>query len=216
MLTILDEKGKPLGVQSIPESFAEGKKVIVDLGTGNGRFSYLLAKSMPENAVIGIDPVALNLEEYWKKARKNLHRQGQRNLLYVIASAENLDPSLHGIAQEIYVNFPWGSLLEGIVKGQAGILRGIAALGQKGTPVHLHFSYSSLHDAGEIARRKLPFLTPEYILGDLKEAFLRAGLEILSLRTMEGEELKEFGSHWSKILYLGKSRDVYALECVVS
>lgn len=216
MLTILDEKGKTTAIPAVPEPFLEGKKVIVDLGTGNGRFSYLLAKSMPDAAVIGIDPVALNLEEYWKKARKNLHRKGQRNLLYIIATAENPDPSLQGIAQEIYVNFPWGSLLEGIVKGQPGILKGISSLGQKGTPVHLHFSYSSLHDAGEISRRKLPILTPEYILGDLKEAFRRSGLEILSLRTMEEEELKAFGSHWSKILYLGKSRDVYALECVVA
>ncbi len=37
--------------------------------------------------------------------------------LYVVAAAEELPQELYHKADKIYVNLPWGSLLEGVVKG---------------------------------------------------------------------------------------------------
>lgn len=212
MLKILEGK-KIIETEDLSAIGKRFDKVVVDVGTGNGKYVYDLALANPETLYIGIEPAADNLLEYAKKAMKNIARKGAGNLIYLISSVEALEGSLEAVADEVYVNFPWGSLLEGVVKGEEEILSKLAMLAKGDAALHLTFSYSSIHEPAEIIRRGLPELNEDYIGGVLKRRYEDCGLDIESFRLMEGGELKGYGTFWAKRLFLGKSRDVYALEC---
>ena len=212
MLKILEGK-KIVEVEDLSVLRKTFHRVIVDVGTGNGKFVYDLALANPDVLYIGIEPAADNLLEYAKKAMKNISRKGSGNLVYLISSVEALDESLAGIADEVYVNFPWGSLLEGVVKGEEAILSRLSMLAKEDAALHLTFSYSSIHEPAEITRRGLPELNEAYIGGELRRRYGGCGLALGSFRVMEDKELKGYGTFWAKRLFLGKSRDVYALEC---
>lgn len=212
MLKVLEEN-KIVDWETIGTKIQGFEKVVVDLGTGNGKFAYDLALKEPNTLVIGIDPVADNLFEYWKKARKNIYRRGKGNLFFVISSIEALTEDLNGIANIVYVNFPWGTLLEGVVKGDEIMMRKIARLGKIGAKLQFSFSYSSIHEPEEIRRRGLPLLSLNYMEIALRKAYARAGIAIESIAEKDGADFKNFGTYWSKILFLGKSRNIYTLDC---
>jgi hypothetical protein len=80
--------------------------VLVDIGTGDGRSVRHLAATRPSWLAVGVDAWRENL---WEASRK-----APPNALFVIANALALPREMHGIAGWITVNFPWGSLLEGL------------------------------------------------------------------------------------------------------
>src|SRR5262245_58711732 len=83
--------------------------VWLDLGTGDGRFVQWMARQNPARFFIGIDACRENLRASSLKARPNV--------LYLIAAAELLPAELMGVARRITINFPWGSLLDGLLAG---------------------------------------------------------------------------------------------------
>jgi len=102
----------------------------VDVGTGDGRFVVRTAAAAATAATatsllaIGVDASNDKMSEGVRRARK----ARLDNALFVVASAEQLPHELAGVAGLVTVHFPWGSLLEGIVGGDTGIVRGLAGL----------------------------------------------------------------------------------------
>lgn len=187
------------------EESSNYSKIVIDLGTGNGKFVYELALYNPDILFIGIEPTASNLFEYSKKANK--HKVN--NLIYIITSIENMDDVLNGLADIVYINFPWGSLLEAIVKDMPELLGKIALLGKKGAEFNFTFAYSTIHEPVEIEKRKLPLLTDDYLKLKLSEIYKEAGLIIETCTNLKPQDINKFGTLWAKKLFLGKSRDVY-------
>lgn len=183
------------------------KTIHIDLGTGNGKYIYDLAVKDPCTLYIGIEPTASNLYEYSKKANKNK----LNNLIYVISSIENLSDDLNGLADKVYINFPWGSLLEVIVKDLPELLNKISLLGKSKSEFHFTFAYSAIHEPVEIEKRNLPILTEEYLFTNIKEIYLKAGLSVESCINITPQEVNKFGTLWARKLFLGKSRDVYKI-----
>ena len=70
------------------ELTAGHSRVIIDIGTGDGRFVYSLAQAHPEWFCIGLDPARENLARYSSKLSRKLRRRRLSNVLCVIASAE--------------------------------------------------------------------------------------------------------------------------------
>lgn len=190
-------------------------RVVYDLGTGNGKFAYEIALKEPRTLVIGIDPVMENLGEYAKKFHKSIAKRDHPNLLFLIDSVESIDSRLAGTADDIYVNFPWGSLLEGIAKGEAPILNQISKLGKQGSLLHVAFSYSSIHETAEVTRRALPQLTDEYFKEVLEPRYKLAGISIDQHILLDDEGLHSIGTFWAKTLYRGKRREIHSLECTI-
>ncbi|MDD2370789.1 MAG: methyltransferase domain-containing protein [Firmicutes bacterium] len=206
MLRILINK-KIEELDNINDLLEQYKYINIDLGTGNGKFVYDLAKKNPNTFYIGIDPTASNLFEYSKKAQK----YKIKNIIYIISSIENLNDDLNNLADIVYINFPWGSLLEGIVKDMPEILNKISLLGKSGAEFNFTFAYSSLHEPAEIEKRQLPILSTDYLLSDLTEIYKKANLKIVSCIDLTPPEINVFGTLWSKKLFLGKSRDVFRI-----
>lgn len=180
-------------------------EIVIDLGTGNGKFVYDLALNNPDILYLGIEPTACNLYEYSKKANKNK----VNNLIYIITSIENMDDELNGLAEKVYVNFPWGSLLEAIVKDIPELLGKIALLGKKGAEYNFTFAYSTIHEPVEIEKRNLPILTDDYLKSKLSAIYKEVGLIIETCTNLKPQDINKFGTLWAKKLFLGKSRDVY-------
>ena len=91
------------------------KGVVVDIGTGDGRFVCELAKDNPDKFIIGIDSSKENLRKYSSKILKKPSRGGLKNILYIWASVSDLPRDLIGVANQVFINFPWGELLKGIL-----------------------------------------------------------------------------------------------------
>jgi 16S rRNA (adenine(1408)-N(1))-methyltransferase len=98
------------------------REVVIDLGTGDGRYVRQIARDHPELFAIGVDACRENLRE--------VSRRVPSNVLYVIADALALPGELAGLATRITINFPWGSLLRGLLYGDAGLLAGLQTITQ--------------------------------------------------------------------------------------
>ncbi len=174
--------------------------VAIDLGAGDGRFAYWRAIDRPRELVIAIEPVRENVRELSAKAAKKPERGGAPNALYIAASIEQMPPELRGIADAIFVTLPWGSLMRGIILGDALVLGGIASLGHEGGAVRMALNTRIFDDPVPIEIRDLPELTPEYARDTLAPAFAAARLRIDEARWMEAEEVAALATTWAKRL----------------
>ena len=104
------------------------KEVVVDLGTGDGRFVFSYARENPNSFVIGVDPSHKQMSIYSKKVNK----EKLENAIFVVGSVEKLPEMLNKTADRVFVNFPWGSLLGGIANAESDIVKNISGLLKKG------------------------------------------------------------------------------------
>ena len=114
--------------------------VLVDLGTGDGRFVAHVARIHPDWMAIGVDACRENLREQSRRA--------SGNALYVIANALALPSELAGIATRVTTNFPWGSLLGGLLSGDRGLLDGIHTLAGESLDLEIRLNADALRDQG--------------------------------------------------------------------
>ena len=94
-----------------------GEGVIIDIGTGDGRFVYQSARRNPNKFFIGIDPNTPPLEKISEKIHRKPAKGGAPNVLFVQSSIEDLPAELDGVANEVHIHFPWGSLLRAVATG---------------------------------------------------------------------------------------------------
>ncbi|HEY4492116.1 MAG TPA: class I SAM-dependent methyltransferase, partial [Acidobacteriota bacterium] len=99
--------------------------MIVDLGAGDGLFVYHYARKNPNHFCIGIDSNRRPLEGISEKIHRKGSGGGAPNVIYLQAAAEALPQELQEIANEVYVLFPWGSLLKGVATGDIDLLTNI-------------------------------------------------------------------------------------------
>ena len=125
--------------------------MIVDLGTGDGRAALTLAETEPRTLVIGIDADAASMAETSRRAARPSAKGGHPNLLFVAAAAEAPPPELLGLADEIRILFPWGSLLRGVLGADERVARGIAGLARSGGRVSAIVSVTPRDGLGGIA-----------------------------------------------------------------
>jgi 16S rRNA (adenine(1408)-N(1))-methyltransferase len=155
--------------------FAE---VLIDLGTGDGRFVYDFAGAHPDTLCVGVDAVGEAMRELSLKATRKPARGGRANALYVVAAVESLPPELRGLATRVTVNFPWGSLLRALVEPDAAVLAGVRALLRPGGRLTALINLSVLEDRPYAERLRLPDVTAEHVENILRPGWRAAGLDI--------------------------------------
>ena len=121
-----------LGANELAERVEAASRVVADVGTGDGRAALEHARNRPDLLVVAIDLNRDNLAECARKAARPAARGGCPNLIYVWADAGSPPFALHGLADAVWVLYPWGSLLAGIVEPDRTILHGLRALGTPG------------------------------------------------------------------------------------
>lgn len=118
--------------------------VLLDLGTGDGQFVLRAARESARAGsglfVIGVDACRENLRE--------ASCQAPTNALFVIANAQDLPAELYGLAGQVTINFPWGSLRDGLLQGEPALLAGLRAVMRAGARLEVRLNASALAEAG--------------------------------------------------------------------
>lgn len=172
---------------------ANHQRVILDLGTGDGKFALHHARTFPSHFVIGVDSCRENLRE--------LSRTKLTNLLFVIASAQDLPNELNGLASHITINFPWGSLLESLLIGDNKLMHGLASIARANADIDIRLNGGALTEAGT---------TLEGGTKAIYNNLLKSGWRIKTLIAMEKTALRKFPGTWAKRLAFG--RDPRAMQ----
>lgn len=172
-------------------------EVIVDLGTGDGRFVEYLARRYPARGAIGVDACRENL--------RTSSRTAPENALFVVADALALPCGLHGVATGVTVNFPWGSFLRGLLDGHAGLLRGLRAIGRGGSALTIRVNGGAMAEAGWTIEEG----------GARIAAVLRgAGFAVGPAETMEAAQLRACPTTWAKRLAFGRDPRALRVDAV--
>jgi hypothetical protein len=187
METIRGKKSLELDVNGWKDRLASYKRIALDLGTGDGRYARTLAESKTNWFIIGVDPCRENLREH--------SRARLPNLLFVIASAQELPHELEGLISHITINFPWGSLLEGLLVSDSSLMRGLKSISCPKASLDLRLNSGALAEAG-----KTLVAGTDTIYFNLRAT----GWQLKQPVMMDAGALKQFPSTWAKRLAFGR------------
>lgn len=193
METIRGRKSLGLNFNEWKDRLTHYDRIIMDLGTGDGRYARSLAEAHPRWVIIGVDACRENLRE---------HSQTKLpNLLFIIASAQDLPHELDGLISHITINFPWGSLLESLLTGDPKLIRGLKSVSRPQVSLDLRLNGGALAEAGK---------TLEAGTDKIYFNLLQAGWQLKYPVMMDAGALKKFPSTWAKRLAFG--RDPRAMQ----
>jgi 16S rRNA (adenine(1408)-N(1))-methyltransferase len=163
---------------------------------------------VPARLFVGLDANAAGLRHFSGRA----DRARLANLLYVRAAIEDLPSELTGVADQITVVLPWGSLLAAVACPSATLLRGIFGLCQRDALLTVVFGVDPVRDRTEIQRLGLPSVTDAHLASRLAEGYADAGFTLTSVRPMSREEVIHMPSTWARRLAHGSERNIIQLE----
>lgn len=153
--TIAVVRGKQVVVltgSALRAAAARAEHVVLDLGAGDGRWIYRLARRQPGWVCVAVDANASGMREASFRAGRKPNRGGAANAWFVRAVVETPPPPLWGLADEIHIHLPWGSLLSGVLAPHPEVLAGIARLGKAGAALAIRVNGSALDDPTMMAR----------------------------------------------------------------
>jgi 16S rRNA (adenine(1408)-N(1))-methyltransferase len=174
--------------------------VTLDVGAGDGAWAYRYAAAHPERFVIALDPVRENMREWSAKAGRKPAKGGMSNVVFAVGGVESPPEELRGVADEIMVTLPWGSLMRGLILGEDAVLAGLASFASEGASLRVVLNTRIFDDPVPVEAQNLPELTPEYALETLAPAYARHGIEITAARWMDADEVAAIGTTWAKRL----------------
>ena len=172
--------------------------VDIDVGTGDGRFVLDRARQHPERLIIGLDPVAEAMQGAANRVSRP--RTRQENVLFIVSSVEQMPDELHRSCAHVFVNFPWGSLMRGLILGDPEILTPLTEIGRGGATYRIILNLRIFDDPVPIEVQELPEVTVDYVQRHLVDPYRDAGLRISGARIVPPEELSELPTTWSRRL----------------
>ena len=185
--------------------------VIVDLGTGDGRFVYQSALKNPDRFYIGIDASPAALEKISEKIHRKPAKGGLSNVLFVHCSVEDLPSELDGLADEVHVHFPWGSLLGALALGDAPILKRIRRICAADAWLEIIIGIDYERDKAECQRLGLGRLTGEFVQSTLIPRYKEAGFEICEQGSLARRDWPKLCTSWAQRLRGGSGRSLVYL-----
>jgi 16S rRNA (adenine(1408)-N(1))-methyltransferase len=183
-----------------------GEGVVVDIGTGDGRFVYRSAEMNPKKFYIGIDANAAPLEKISMKATRKPAKGGLANVLFVQAAIENLPDELTGAADEIHIHFPWGSLLRAVALGDAQALAALKRIAAPEGILEIIIGIDETRDRTEIERLELPRLSNEYLQNTLIPKYEAAGFARLESGVLKPSAWSRLETSWARKLQNNDNR----------
>ncbi len=180
----------------------------LDLGTGDGRLPFALARADPERLFVGLDANAACLRERSGRAA----RRGFDNLVYVRAAVEALPSELAGVADRVTVVLPWGSLLAAVALPSVDLLHGIRAVCQAGATLTVLVGVDPVRDRTELTRLGVVATAGHDLRSRLAEGYAAAAFDITSVRPVGCDELSRWPSSWAPRLAHGRPRSFFEIE----
>ena len=177
-----------------------GGGVIVDLGTGDGSFVYRSARQRPDRFYIGIDAQSSALEKISEKIHRKPAKGGLPNVLFIQAAVEALPPELDGVADEIHVHFPWGSLLRAMAIGDEAALGNLRRICAPGAWLEIVIALDPERDRAEIERLGLSQLSIEFLETTLIPRYRAAGFDVVEYGSLPPSEWPKLHTSWAQRL----------------
>jgi 16S rRNA (adenine(1408)-N(1))-methyltransferase len=171
----------------LAEGLQGDASVMLDIGTGDGRFVQAMAEAQPKSFVIGVDACRENLVA--------ISRNAPKNALFVIANAESLPTELNNVANHLTINFPWGSLLEGLLSNEQSLMNGLLRVMKAKARIEVRLNSSALAQASWSLEAGAEMV---------QAVLLDSGFSMQSPRLMLSEELASVPTSWSKRLAYGR------------
>ncbi len=163
------------------------------------------ARAEPDAFVIGIDATAAAMADTSRRAARSEQRGGVSNALFVVAAAERPPTELLGIADELTINFPWGSLLRGALALDDAAALGIAALLKPGTRLSALVSITPRDGLG-LAPMDEPGAADE-----LAGRWAQHGLRLDTVCPATEADVAATRSSWARRLAAGRERPAWQL-----
>jgi len=185
-----------------------GEGVIIDIGTGDGRFVYQAARRNPKKFYIGIDPNVRPLEKISEKIYRRPAKGGAPNVLFIQAAVEDLPAELDGVADELHVHFPWGSLLRAVAGGEVNVLSNLRRICSSGALLEVVIGLDPLRDRAELERLEIRELSLQQIDEVLKPKYAEGGFEITERGILPASEWPEFNTSWARRLQQNENRPI--------
>jgi len=160
--------------------------VLLDLGAGDGRFVAQMARVYPDSLAIGIDACRENLIEQSRRA--------QKNAVFLVANALTLPEELTEIATRLTINFPWGSLLTGLLDDPAFCAR-LVSLVRPGTTLEVALNGGALTEVG---------WTLEASAARVQSNLRAAGFALRAPLAWGAAELRVCPTTWARRLAFGR------------
>jgi len=180
--------------------------VVIDVGTGDGGFVRQSARQNPEKFYIGIDANPSALTKISEKIHRKAAKGGLANALFVHAAVEELPSELDHGANEVYVNFPWGSLLRAVAIGDESVLCNLRRICAPEARLKIFISLDHERDRSEMARLSLPRFSPEFLKTVLRPRYEAAGFEVLETNLLSDGDWPRLCTSWAKRLRDNKQR----------
>ncbi len=177
-----------------------GEGVIIDIGTGDGRFVYQSARQNPNKFYIGIDPNTRPLEKISEKIHRRPEKGGASNVLFIQSAVEDLPAELDGVADEVHVHFPWGSLLRAIATADLRVLQNLRRICSESALLEVVIGLDPVRDESEIERLGLTSLSLKFIDDQLVPVYRSAGFQIFERGVLSASEWPELNTSWAKRL----------------
>jgi 16S rRNA (adenine(1408)-N(1))-methyltransferase len=187
METIRGKTSREMDLNELHDQIRNYNRIILDLGTGDGRYVHSLAERFPDDFIIGVDACRENLYEY--------SRTKLTNMLFIISNAQNLPCELNGLVSRISINFPWGSLLDGLLTADTSLMRGLERLSTFTASMDVHLNGGALAEAG---------YTLENGADKIYYNLLHFGWRVHAPRCMDSCELQSFPTTWARRLAHGR------------
>ena len=195
METIRGKKSLEVDRNKLMDQLGNYDRILLDLGTGDGRYVHTLAARHPAWFIMGVDSCRENLRE---------HSQAKlRNMLFVIASAQDLPKELNGLISHIAINFPWGSLLESLLTDDTSLMGGLETISRSTTSIDVRLNSGALAEAGTTLE-----MGSEKIYNNL----IRSEWQIQSPSIMTSNTLRSFPTTWAKRLAFGRDPRAVAMS----
>ena len=197
-----------INAHSNNSSHHTGEGVIIDLGTGDGRFVYQSARENPNKFYIGIDPNTRPLQKISERIHRKPEKGGATNVLFIQAALEDLPSELDGVANELHVHFPWGSLLRAVASGENEVLRNLRRVCADGALLEVVSGLDPERDQSEIERLGLTPLSLEFVDEVLIPRYASAGFETIERAVLGPAAWPDFNTSWAKRLQGNERRSI--------
>ena len=188
-----------------------GEGIVMDIGTGDGRYVSAAARENPNKFFIGIDANVKPLEKPSMKATRKVSKGGLPNAMFVQAAIESLPEEFAGVADEIHIHFPWGSLLGSVARGEAEILSSLRSIAAANCLLEVVIGVDTERDASEISRLDIPELTDTYFKNTLASRYNASGFHTIEIKQLSPEEWSGFETSWARKLSGSSTRAVTML-----
>jgi putative PIG3 family NAD(P)H quinone oxidoreductase len=125
----------------------------------------------------------------------------------LVASAHALPRELSGVADEVRIQFPWGSLLDAVLGADGPTIRGIVELMRRTAELVVLLSVVERDGVDRVTRLDAP--TAERVATDVATI---GGLRVVECRPASAGEVAGAHSTWAKRLAVGRSRPAWVLR----